>query len=845
MAIQKATIKNWDTGIVTSKYARDLEEFSSGFSMVKNYDIFTDPKKIIPVEEFTAFATEAERELNFKGLGSVTNRAFATGRAVNNWFGYNWDYRVKITPDSTDVIQMMFDLSLMPSEFWDNVRSTGGDIRITKNDGVTFVPCDVLRIDTDAQTGWISMSNGTDGYYYLYYGNATVSQPVGGINTSIDYDGAYQQNDFYALISGTYPRDRTEILTDNRELNEGADTNYGDTANGSAIPGFITRGITAGVNEQAYYNNDENPIYPSDDNLTMSFLLYFTALPATASDLTDNFEAWTMRLRTDGKLELVFDTDNDPVSTTTGTTVLSPNTLYRVVGVFDDNSYARVYLDGVLEIEDTSTSGELDENGSYYDWRIKENVYYDIIAYDAQTATLTQIENDTVLTLDPASYWTVGSEEPQPNFTYADDGISLYYKDLDGTEWNEVVYSIPIKSFANYAVEAPIYASSTSGIITFFNAQTNNTFVWASQANQSASNPADFNTSFDFGTIGANNITFEEAIDGKQYFGYRNELISLSGDVFTGGVFSSYPIAQSVESYNGYLAVGGYRSSTNQSWLQIWDRANTLSTQTVDFGQGRLRVVGNSKGVLFGVVNNFIDDEDLALNGPSMDIRVYTGGNTVKTTHKIELPTTMEGYYDELWEQPVSQLKGQTKNATVFYAKIPSDTKGNYFEGLWAVGVNELSQKLALSLMYDTSDMGDVFNLTTTANQILMLHNTNACSYLNPTPNYSNTASFETLIFNDGNSETDKEVIGVEVSHETLPEGQVINVYRKADTDSDWVLVLTSDEVGSITKETTRVESSKDQIGYFKELQWKLESTGGDAAVTGFSFRYEDTITNV
>jgi len=838
---RKAQINNWDTGIVTSKYARSIEEFSSGFSMVKNYDIFTDPKKIIPVEEFTSFATEAERELNFQGLGSVTNRVFATGRAVNNWFGYNWNYRIKITPISFGVFQMMFDLSLMPDHFWDNVRDEGGDIRVTRNDGVSFLACDVLNMDVTTKTGWITMSNSTTDYFYVYYGNATANQPIAGINTSIDRDGAYQQNDFYAFIAGTYPIDRTEILTDNRSLNEGSDTAYGDTVNGSAIPGFVTRGITEGT----YYNNDENPIYPSDDNLTLAFLLHVTSAPTAVASIGDNGNDFAVRLRSDMKLELIFNTDSDPQSTVTGTTVLDTDTTYRIVAVFDDNSYARVYLDGVLEIEDASTSGELDIAGNYYYWTIQEGTYYDIISMSSQTAPLTSIENDAILTLDPDSYWTVGSEEEQPNFTYADDGISLYYKDLDSSAWEEVVYSIPIKSFGHNPVVTPIFASSTQGIITFFSAREASTYVWGSQANSSAANPADFEASFDFGSIGTNNITFEEAIDGKQYFGHRNELISLSGDVFTGNVFSSYPIAQSVESYNGYLAIGGYRSATNQSWLQIWDRANTLSTQTVDFGQGKLRVVGNSKGVLFGVVNNFIDDEDLALNGPSMDIRVYTGGNTVKTTHKIELPTTMEGYYDELWEQPVSQLKGQTKNATVFYAKMPSDTEGNYFEGLWAVGVNELSGTLALSLMYDTSDMGDVFNLTTTANQIVMLHNTNACSYLNPTPNYSSTASFETLIFNDGNSEEDKEVVGVEITHESLTEGQVINVFKKADTDSDWVLVMTSDEAGKISKEVTRIESSKDQIGNFKEIQWKVESTGGESAVTGFAFRYEQLPTNV
>lgn len=94
MSKKKATILNWSAGVTTSNRAATIEEFNSGFSSVKNFDIYSDPKVIKPVGEFERWNTEGEEQYQFKGIGVNSTTVYATGRADSSWYG-NFSYRVK------------------------------------------------------------------------------------------------------------------------------------------------------------------------------------------------------------------------------------------------------------------------------------------------------------------------------------------------------------------------------------------------------------------------------------------------------------------------------------------------------------------------------------------------------------------------------------------------------------------------------------------------------------------------------------------------------------------------------------------------------------------------------
>lgn len=102
---------------------------------------------------------------------------------------YNW--KVDITTDSTKVdsnetdFPYHFDLSNISStDFWNNVQSDGGDLRVSSDSaGSTQLPLEVVSIDTVGQTGEIWFKDDTDSAsnktYYLWWEDTTgtVSQP--------------------------------------------------------------------------------------------------------------------------------------------------------------------------------------------------------------------------------------------------------------------------------------------------------------------------------------------------------------------------------------------------------------------------------------------------------------------------------------------------------------------------------------------------------------------------------------------------------------------------------------------------------------------------------------------
>jgi len=104
-----------------------------------------------------------------------------------NWYNSPWLYRKKITVDKdkvsgtgtiSDYVNYI-DLSDLGSDFFDDVKSGGGDIRITTSDGETEVPREVVSCDTTAETGEVHFKGDVDGStdtdFYIYYGNSGAS----------------------------------------------------------------------------------------------------------------------------------------------------------------------------------------------------------------------------------------------------------------------------------------------------------------------------------------------------------------------------------------------------------------------------------------------------------------------------------------------------------------------------------------------------------------------------------------------------------------------------------------------------------------------------------------------
>ena len=167
-------------------------------------------------------------------------------------FPDDWSWRVKVTSDNTKVAAaikgLAIDLSNIASaDFWDNVKSDGSDIRITTDEaGTSLVARDVVSIDTTGETGLIRLdtsgiSTSADTDYYVYYGNASATEPL-----ATDTYGRYNAYDSqkylllpYPETSGTTANDRTvrqntgtannsRVLNATGKLGKGADFTQGN-----------------------------------------------------------------------------------------------------------------------------------------------------------------------------------------------------------------------------------------------------------------------------------------------------------------------------------------------------------------------------------------------------------------------------------------------------------------------------------------------------------------------------------------------------------------------------------------------------------------------------------------
>ena len=104
----------------------------------------------------------------------------------SSWYNESWLYRVPITIDAAviddDLVDfpVYVDLANLPTDFFSNVLSGGGDIRVTESDGQTEVPREIVSIDTGSENGELhfqasDVSSTTDSVFYIYYGNSGAS----------------------------------------------------------------------------------------------------------------------------------------------------------------------------------------------------------------------------------------------------------------------------------------------------------------------------------------------------------------------------------------------------------------------------------------------------------------------------------------------------------------------------------------------------------------------------------------------------------------------------------------------------------------------------------------------
>ncbi len=287
------------------------------------------------------------------------------GKTEAAWYGDSWYYRIKLTIDHTKVaadqtdFPVYVDLSNMPGSFLSHINQTDGrDIRVTKADGITELPREVVFYNAAAKTGELyfkytgTLSSTTDTSIYLYYGNPTAS----------DYavTATYGRNNVWTnSIAAAWHLEEQGNGTAG-EYKDATGVNNGQGGNGvsSAVPTQTNSGQVGKA--QSFDGASDWIVVPHNaslvpsSNVTVSAWVKFNQVTtqfllrkycATCVNAAESYGLWL-----DSRGRVYFDLEDSGHPTTysyarTNDNVISAGVWYLITGVWDSGGM-KIYVNG-------------------------------------------------------------------------------------------------------------------------------------------------------------------------------------------------------------------------------------------------------------------------------------------------------------------------------------------------------------------------------------------------------------------------------------------------------------------------------------------------------------------
>lgn len=340
--------------------------------------------------------------------------------------------------------------------------------------------------------------------------------------------------------------------------------------------------------------------------------------------------------------------------------------------------------------------------------------------------------------------------------------------------------------------------------------------------------------------------------DDIAYFFADNDIHKLNGVTWTDNALvlpTNIRITCATE-YGNYLAIGGVENATGsnpRSIVFLWDRDSSLTTLTerLDFGQGKLVHLAVLNNKLIGVMDIFASTF-LGRDRGKIVVKQGSGqfGITINEILTDDLSAGSGGVL------PKGNFIADEKLYFPCNAKLNGDPRG----GVWVVDSNgrmslELVEFDALQNVGAITERSDIQSVYAVGNTWWFAHSSDGSVSRTSDQNdfdTTNASIYETLILRGDDSGQTKKLIGVEVMTEKLPTaGQIVLKYRK-DEDikvansayPSWTTIFTEATDDSISHGAVNIESTGATLPQYKELQFRVESTGG-AVITGIRYKYE------
>jgi len=345
------------------------------------------------------------------------------------WYDDNWLNRQKFTIDAGQVdanltdFPVYLDLSLFDGT---NIGTNGADIRITKADGITEVPREIVFFD--GANGEVhfkasgTLSGTTNSDWYLYYNNSGASDYA----TSATYGAENVWSDYVAVWhnqedpSGSAP----QIL--DSTSNSQDFTSGGSMTSGDSIAGKMGQALDFDGSNDYLTTADTSGLDLAGTSYTYS--AWFNSINAIASPIVSKLaccsastSGWAVIFNTaSGDLRMLgYNSTAVTVATTTATGFDDGN--WHIFHATQDGSTrADLYVDGSADGSDTSVNTLA--AGTYVvnqatrgDTGSKTDVDIDEFRVRASLLSSTWISTEYNNQSSPATFYTVSAEEDVPS----------------------------------------------------------------------------------------------------------------------------------------------------------------------------------------------------------------------------------------------------------------------------------------------------------------------------------------------------------------------------------------------------------------------------------------------
>lgn len=325
------------------------------------------------------------------------------------------------------------------------------------------------------------------------------------------------------------------------------------------------------------------------------------------------------------------------------------------------------------------------------------------------------------------------------------------------------------------------------------------------------------------------------AADANAYMAYNNVIVRIApGGTITDSaktVPTNYKIT-SLANYGSYLAIGCSPASSfnGQSKVFIWNLSSDLFQETIDWGEGDLRVLEMVEGLLVGVTDRYLNNATGAGRG-SMIIQGYTGGSA---------QVLKEVFTQALTGKTIPIQKVVKNNRLFWAAKIMTNSSGTtYNEGLWSFGRKNSAYPFALTLdvIDENINTSGIQGFGSAANFFFIAHSADgSVDKTNDASTYAFTSVYESQIFDLGDPTITKQLSQFSIYTAPIPTSGSVTVKYRIDAETSFTTIGTLSTVGKLARDFYNIESSGADFPTFKEIQFRIESVTGGAEITGFKF---------